>query len=223
MRFRGVDVNDPIPLVKIEETLSGLREPQIDRGSLRTPPVETWKPIGDDGVRIPPGIKAAGVIMGFIQRSTTQGASLVFTKRSSMVRFHKGEISFPGGEFDIDTDRSLQDTAIREMGEEMGITPEQIQVLGQLSGVGVTSGYWVVPYPAILDPATSFSLNPREVESVLEVPLHELFDIKIHSLQHWEKDKHKFPIHVFKWRNQIIWGATGNLVWHLIQTLQERI
>ena len=56
-------MNEPIPIKKIKKILIGRREPQISRGTLHTQPVETWRVIGDDGVRIPPGAKPAGVLI----------------------------------------------------------------------------------------------------------------------------------------------------------------
>ena len=74
------------------------------------------------------------------------GSPHVFlTKRSSALKSHKGEISFPGGRF-VESDDTLLSTALRETEEEIGIafTPEQ--VVGSLRAVRtMTSNHFIVP------------------------------------------------------------------------------
>lgn len=57
---------------------------------------------------------------------------MLFTARSSSLRSHGGEISFPGGKFDKELDITAKDTALRETEEELGINKESFQVWAQL-------------------------------------------------------------------------------------------
>jgi nudix motif 8 len=58
--------------------------------------------------------------------------SILFTTRTEKVSRHKGQICFPGGMVD-DTDLSINDTALRELDEELGISSDRVEVLGKSS------------------------------------------------------------------------------------------
>lgn len=51
--------------------------------------------------------------------------NIVFIRRPSSMKFHAGQIAFPGGGFEP-IDRDLKETAIRETSEEIGIPGNQI-------------------------------------------------------------------------------------------------
>lgn len=55
-------------------------------------------------------------------------ASVLFTKRSSTLRSHKNEVCFPGGKVDIGVDQHIIHTALREMGEEIGISESAVRL-----------------------------------------------------------------------------------------------
>src|SRR5271157_2069139 len=57
--------------------------------------------------------------------------SILFTRRTELVHHHKGEISFPGGGYHAD-DGTLLNTALRESFEEIGLAPEDVEILGDL-------------------------------------------------------------------------------------------
>ena len=54
---------------------------------------------------------------------------LILIHRSDKGTRHKGEMSFPGGKFDVKLDRSLMDTALRETEEEIGVPRENVKIL----------------------------------------------------------------------------------------------
>ncbi len=86
---------------------------------------------------------------------TENSFEFVMEVRSSKLKHHRGEISFPGGRFDKDLDGNLEDTAIRETFEEIGISREQITILGLLNNVPVFTGYIIHPIVGVL----SYLLN----------------------------------------------------------------
>ena len=76
-----------------------------------------------------PSLRPAGVLIPV--RETAQGLRLILTKRSSALKHHPGQISFPGGRVDPG-DRDHIDAALREAEEEIGLPRENVEILGEL-------------------------------------------------------------------------------------------
>jgi len=96
---------------------------------------------------------------------------ILLTRRTEDVEHHKGETSFPGGTFDPG-DADMLTTALRETQEEIGVRPEDVEVLGQLDDSMTITGFLVSPFVAVLgDPSYPFVMNTQEVAELVEVPL----------------------------------------------------
>src|ERR671937_1249139 len=98
----------------------------------------------------------------------------VFTKRRADLRRHAGEISFPGGRQDS-PDEDLRRTALREAQEEIGLPPDEVELVGALppTGTFVTS-YKIHPFVGVIEPGHAWKPQPTEVEEVLELSLPDL-------------------------------------------------
>ena len=70
---------------------------------------------------------------------------VILNRRSNSVGTHKGEICFPGGKMEKD-DPDLMHTALRELREEMGILPGEIEVFGSISSVQTNTGFDITPF-----------------------------------------------------------------------------
>jgi 8-oxo-dGTP pyrophosphatase MutT (NUDIX family) len=119
---------------------------------------------------------------------------VVFTQRSSHMRTHAAEISFPGGGLEEDVDDTLIDTALRETQEELLHDPEHFQwtVIGQGSAVPSIRGNPVTPvlavgssYDKLLLPTNSSSFindlfpgSPDEVQRVFSISIEELLQVE---------------------------------------------
>jgi len=97
---------------------------------------------------------------------------LLFQKRTEGIR-QGGEISFPGGGFDPGKDKDLESTALRECCEEMGITPEQVTVIGQMDTLITSVGVTVSCYVGLLGDGAleSMTINEDEVAAWFTMPL----------------------------------------------------
>lgn len=79
---------------------------------------------------------------------------------------HSGQISFPGGRHD-EGDATLAYTALREAQEEIGIAPDQVEILGSLTELYIpVSNFSVFPFVGVLSAPPVFQLQPGEVEQV---------------------------------------------------------
>ncbi len=149
---------------------------------------------------------------------------LLFTKRSSQLHEHRGEISFPGGHFD-EKDPNLLFTALREAEEEIALRQSSAQVLGLLNPVfTVVTNYLIYPFVAAITPSFSLSdltLNQSEVESVFTVPIQQFADPSILRIETRERMGMKLNIHFYHVGQDVIWGATGRMVADLMELLPK--
>ncbi len=117
--------------------------------------------------------KPAGVLVLVYRREGSW--RLLLNRRSELVGQHKGEIAFPGGAREPE-DADMLACALREGREEMGIRPEDVEVLGQLDPLLTRTRYLVYPFVGRIPYPYEFTVDEREVAEVLEVPLGELLD-----------------------------------------------
>lgn len=100
---------------------------------------------------------------------------VLLNKRSELVEYHKGEISFPGGARDPE-DRDFVDTALRETEEEMGVRRGDITILGQLDDIITRTNFGVRVYVGTIPYPYPFNPSADEIAEVLEIPISVLQD-----------------------------------------------
>ena len=145
---------------------------------------------------------------------------LLFTVRSNDLPSHKGEISFPGGKHEPD-DQSLAWTALRETHEELGIEPARVEVVGPLPAVfAAVSNYLIAPYVGWLGEGfPTMRINRAEVTEVITAPLAELARTEIYHAEDWLRFGVTHTVHFFDYGPSRIWGATGRMLYSLLQLL----
>lgn len=149
---------------------------------------------------------------------------ILFTERTHQVAHHKGQISFPGGSVDL-CDRSYKETALREACEEIGLLPEDVEILGQLDDQTTLGSRFIVhPFVGMIPHPYTFKINRAEVEKIINVPLKNFLlddpDLKCSSL---EFDDFTYQGPVFLHQGDVIWGATARIMDHFICEIQENI
>ena len=138
-------------------------------------------------------------------------AHLLFTKRTDKVEHHKGQISFPGGMSDRQ-DNDLEQTALRETFEEMGIQARDIEILGQTDRFLTNTHFMVTPFVGYFEYPYHFKINPDEIEKVLFVPLQHLLDPQIFRTEEWVREGVSWNLHFYDFQGENIWGVTGFLL-----------
>jgi 8-oxo-dGTP pyrophosphatase MutT (NUDIX family) len=133
--------------------------------------------------------------------------------RSSELRDHAGEVGFPGGKPEA-IDRDLQQTALRELGEEVGV---QGVILGALTTVPVITGrYMIHPFVTLLGDERPTVRSP-EIAAVLPIPLLSYLhgDVAIHAVEtNWKGDRFLAPH--FTLGDSILYGASAYILYELL-------
>jgi len=177
-----------------------------------------------------PNARESAVLVTIIERAAE--AHVVFTKRPASIRTHAGEIAFPGGGREVD-DPDLVATALREAKEEIGLAPAAVDVVGALDYMAtINSGFEIAPFVGLVEAAPVFVNDPREVESVLVVPISELLDPATYREERWDMsglrpEWGRRAVHFFELpatdythgRGETIWGATGRILTRLLEHL----
>ena len=133
---------------------------------------------------------------------------ILMTKRSMHLKYHAGEISFPGGVFEEDHDDDLLATALRETEEELAIQVEPENVLGRLPIVNTRLGFEITPFVSVLQSAPEYEPAVNEVGEVLEMPFTSLL-----STQQRDVGSTSSKDGVMYWfKHHRIWGASAKIL-----------
>ncbi|KAI9145504.1 NUDIX hydrolase domain-like protein [Paraphysoderma sedebokerense] len=104
--------------------------------------------------------KKAAVLCPLSIDPATDEIMVLLTLRSSKLRSHAGEVSFPGGK--QDPHETLLGTALRESHEEIGLPPDLVNVLAYANPA--LSRHGSVVYPVIAQIPFSFTPIPNNHE-----------------------------------------------------------
>ncbi|MHA1229347.1 MAG: NUDIX hydrolase [Candidatus Helarchaeota archaeon] len=167
-----------------------------------------------------PGFKKAAVIL--LYHIIDDIPYIIFEKRQENLRNHSGEISLPGGAIEPDKDKTLLDTVLRETKEEIGIDKSEITIVGELDDMfTLTSHYIISIYVGKIDhfDLNKISINYDEVAEVFEVPVGIFLNKSNFYEKFWTINGKKVPIYHYKYKNYIIWGATGYIINQFIRVI----
>lgn len=147
---------------------------------------------------------------------------VLLNKRSETVEHHKGEISFPGGARDPE-DNDFRATALREAEEEMGISPADVTILGELDDAVTRSGFGVrvfvgeIPYPYPFRP------SDLEIAEVIEVPIASLYDP---ANIRWETrftGQGLTTVYSYVFEEHVVFGATAKILQQFLDIMEDAL
>ena len=188
---------------------------------------ESFSPVdtetGERMPRIPPpgaDSRRAAVLVPVLLEP--DGARLVYTVRRDDLQDHAGQISFPGGSMDPG-DGSLLETALREAEEEIALSPDLVDVVGELEEMYIPpSDFRVSPFVGLLPPEAEMVLDPDEVEAIFTASLEELMSPETFRRVPWTRDGRDYMVPVFAIEGpppRNIWGATAAMTAALLARL----
>jgi 8-oxo-dGTP pyrophosphatase MutT (NUDIX family) len=150
------------------------------------------------------------VIAGQVQ------AQVVLTRRSSRLRSHTHQVSFPGGR--LEAGETPLAAALREAREEVGIDPGSVRVIGRLPALRtVVNPAPITPFVGVLPGRPVLVPNPAEVERAFNVPLVELMGEDTYRLELWTfPGGAEVPMPFFELVGDTVWGATARMLADLL-------
>jgi 8-oxo-dGTP pyrophosphatase MutT (NUDIX family) len=187
---------------------------------------ESFSPVdletGERRGRVPPpgaDSRQAAVLVPVL--AEPEGLRLVYTVRKADLQDHAGQISFPGGSMDP-SDGSLLETALREAEEEIDLSRDLVEVVGELEEMYIPpSNFRVSPFVGLLPPGAEMVIAPDEVEEIFTVSLNELMAPETFRRALWRRDGRDYEVPVFsvEGSRREIWGATAAMTAALLARL----
>ncbi len=153
-----------------------------------------------------------------------QVTRLLLILRKAYEGVHSNQIGFPGGKVEA-SDRNLEETALRETHEEVGVLPSAVEVIKELSDVYIPpSNFMVRPYMGIYHRPKPFVIQEDEVERLVEVYLHDFLDDSNH-IEEVLSTSYAKKIHVpaYKLNGYTVWGATAMMMSEMKELLQKAL
>lgn len=135
---------------------------------------------------------------------------ILYIKRSNNLPTHKGDIAFPGGKKE-ESDSDIVTTALREVQEELFLNPSSIRPFGVLDPVD-TVEYKFKVFPIVCESFDNpIKINKHEVQDFYLLKISDL-----DNLNNWEFRGNYDNDWIFKFNDQILWGATAHMTRNLL-------
>jgi 8-oxo-dGTP pyrophosphatase MutT (NUDIX family) len=187
----------------------------VDYAKLR----EALATIPPEHCRAAPGYRRAGVCLVLFDRSQTRVLAI---QKADRAGYHwRNHVALPGGYIEPQ-DCSGEEAALREVREELGILPTELEVLGGLGHFQtVSSNRDLEVVVARWQPRTPLRPDPVEVGRVFDVPVcdlvawHEdrgLADRRVADLG----DRLVYPL-----PDVVAWGVTARILHAFLERLRQ--
>jgi 8-oxo-dGTP pyrophosphatase MutT (NUDIX family) len=206
--------------VTFDEAVAALRHalpgslPGAEAHEIMAPrPREGWKP----GV-IPAGARAGAVL---VLLYPVEGVPhVLLTVRGGELPHHAGQVGLPGG--GLQEGETPLDAALREAEEEVGLAPEEAEVLGELTPLHIpVSGFALHPLVAVAPRRPRLEARPGEVSRILEVALSDLGDPMTVRMEGQGPGGADLTVPLFRVAGEVVWGATAIVLSELLCLLGE--
>lgn len=163
--------------------------------------------------------RTAAVMMLFYPKNGV--THLVLIVRNSYEGVHSGQIAFPGGKYEKE-DKDFKETALRETQEEVGISPEVMEIIKAFTPMYIPpSNFMVHPFLGICNDEICFVPDPSEVAQIIELPLSVfLSDAIVIETNLSTSYAQNINVPAFEIEGHVVWGATAMILSELKDVLK---
>jgi len=145
---------------------------------------------------------------------------VLLTLRPPDIASHQNQICFPGGRAD-EGEKALE-AALREAEEEMGIKPEDVEILGRLDDILTITYYRISPFVGVIPYPYPFKVSEKEIAEVIEIPLADFADPKnFRRDDNWQFQGHYYPVYFFNIGRHVVWGATAKIMKQFLELVLD--
>lgn len=160
-------------------------------------------------------VSPAAVLVPVVDRPEP---TVILTVRPTTMRRHAGQIAFPGGRIDPRDDGPVA-AALREAEEEIGLSPDAVDVIGAADLYRTVTGFEVTPVIGVIPPGLPLVPHEHEVADMFEAPLHYLLDPAHQAVRTAEWRGRVRSYYEIDWQGRRIWGATAAMIVNLSRRL----
>jgi 8-oxo-dGTP pyrophosphatase MutT (NUDIX family) len=186
---------------RLETALAGPLPGAAAQARMAPRPRRDW-PAGFNPARVR---RAAGLLLVF---PVDDRPHILLTVRADTLGRHGGQVSLPGGV--VDPGETVDEAALREAHEEVGLTPDHVRVLGTLTPLDIpVSGFRLHPVVAASEARPRLVPSDAEVARILDVDVHELQDPARVRRTRQVRDGRAIDVPAFYVGAAEIWGATA--------------
>jgi len=158
-------------------------------------------------------MKQAAVLVCFFKKNGEYHLPLI--RRPMYEKNHPGQIALPGGA--MEENETLDNTALREAFEEVGIIPENVEIIGKMTPLPVpVSKYLISPFIGVAKHEPKWNINKQEVDELIILKFKNLIDSDNGYYEDWNLNGNMLRVPIFKVGNKEIWGATAAVLSELI-------
>ena len=142
-----------------------------------------------------------------------------FIERTQYDGVHSGQIAFPGGK--KEPDETLEQTAVREAEEEIGVKGQDITVLGQLTELYIPpSNFLVHPFVGAINYKPAFFPQEAEVAEVVEIKIDDLADVRLRGEKEITlSNGSTVQTPYFDLHGKTVWGATAMIISEFLEVV----
>lgn len=183
-------------------------------------PVERLKELTDSARDKNTARRAA--VMALFYPDANNETNLLLILRKTYKGVHSGQVGFPGGKAESE-DATIQETALRETEEEVGVLQNEIQVLKKLTEIYIPpSNFFVQPFIGISTKTQKFIKQDEEVEALIEVPLHHFMDDSVLTTKTITTSyANDIEVPAFILNNHVVWGATAMMLSEVRELIKD--
>lgn len=162
---------------------------------------------------------------------------IVFQVRSKKMNHQPGDVCLPGGK--VEKNETYRDTALRETMEEMNLSENDIEVIGEMDYFTSPYGMNIYPFVSKINVET-IEFNTSEVDHIFKVPINFFIETEpmLYKMEIGPINQENFPFHLinkgkdykfskgileeyfYKWNNYVIWGFTAHIIKSFIDIIK---